>query len=142
MVWYHIWYHETVWYHTRFSLSCQKKKWYCIWYHIKCWHFSYEIVENIKNYWYHWQFTWIFACYSMFLRMISRTFDILAIWYHLCSMISLPPGRRDGAGWGRHAPAAPPPPASPSPTYCWRVWSWTETVLIPRLDLLQLWLRA
>jgi hypothetical protein len=48
------------------------------------------------------------------------------------------PARRDGAGWGRQLPAAPPPPASPSPT-CWgRVSSWTATDLIQRMDLLRL----
>ncbi len=30
------------------------------------------------------------------------------------------PARRNGAGWGRQLPGAPPPPASPSPT-CWAV---------------------
>jgi hypothetical protein len=70
----------------------------------------------------------------MLLRMISRTYDILAICHYLYSMISVPPGRRDGAGWGRQAPAAPPspPPASPSSTYCGRVWDGQDG---DRLDL-------
>jgi hypothetical protein len=29
---------------------------------------------------------------------------------------SIAPARRDGVGWGRQAPRAPPPQASPSPT--------------------------
>ena len=52
------------------------------------------------------------------------------------------PGRRDGAGWGRHAPAAPPPPASPSPTYWGRVLSRTATDLIQLLSNCLLYTQA
>jgi hypothetical protein len=62
--------------------------------------------------------------------LISVTSDITAMWYHgFHDMFAyiMAPARRDGAGWGRQLPAAPPPPASPSPT-CWgRVFSWTPT---------------
>ena len=56
--------------------------------------------------------------------VISSTPYIIALWYHNFSDIMsqfyvfiaviMVPARRDGAACGRHAPAAPPPPASPS----------------------------
>ena len=96
LVWYHIWYYEAVWYHRRFSLSCQKISdiIYDIIYNIKrYWHISYEIVENIRNFWYHWQCTWIFACFSMICVWYTRTSNILAIWYHIFLMLSWHPVR-------------------------------------------------
>ena len=48
--------------------------------------------------------------------MISVTYDIDADIDHTYRDIIayiMASGRRDGAGWVRHAPAAPPPPASP-----------------------------
>jgi hypothetical protein len=51
------------------------------------------------------------------------------------------PARRAGAGWGRQAPGAPPAPATPSPI-CWgRVFNWTVTALMPRMDWLHWLLR-
>jgi hypothetical protein len=56
--------------------------------------------------------------------VISSTPYIIALWYHNFSDIMsqfyvfiaviMVPARLDGAACGRHAPAAPPPPASPS----------------------------
>ena len=41
------------------------------------------------------------------------------LWYCILYYdIIAPAARRDGAGWGRQTPGAPPAPATPSPT-CW-----------------------
>ena len=85
--------------------------------------------------------------FQMIMPLISVTYDLYAVWYHtshdiLAHIMAL--GRRhgDGAGWGRHAPAAPPPPASPSPTYWGRVFSWTATDLIQLLSNCLLYTQA
>jgi hypothetical protein len=140
-----------------------QKLWYCVWYHILCIdimyditktiikslscaifmadiiYISYVIAYDISNSWYR---VWFCVWYH---PMISVTSDIIAIWYRgfsdIASYIMAPAARRDGAGWGRQTPGAPPAPATPSPT-CWgRVFSWTVTALIPRVDLLHWMLR-
>ena len=142
--WYHIWYHS-LWYDIRYditktiikSLSCAILLWFRLLYHIHfirfCLWYQNYVISPIISYTFH-----------TFLPMISVLRDIYAIWYHRFDDISayvMVPARRDGAGWGRQAPGAPPPPASPSPT-CWgRVFNWTVTALIPRMDLLHWLLR-
>ena len=61
---------------------------------------------------------------AMLYPLISTTSYIIALWYqnfliscqnfHDFEAEIMVPARRDGAACGRHAPAAPPPPASPS----------------------------
>jgi hypothetical protein len=56
--------------------------------------------------------------------LISVCYVIIAVWYHwFHDMLAyiMAPARRDGAGCGRQAPGAPPPPASPLPTCYGRV---------------------
>ncbi len=55
---------------------------------------------------------------SWYGPLISVTSDIIAMWYHRFHdmlVYIMAPARRDGAGWVRQAPSAPPPLASPSP---------------------------
>ena len=106
---------------------------------------SYVFCHDIRYLWY---YSWYHGTFHMKSPMISVTYDIDAVWYHTFRDIIvyimatgldilayiMVPGRRDGTGWGRHAPAAPPPPASPSPTYWGRVLSWTATDLIQLLS--------
>ena len=106
---------------------------------------SYVFGHDIRYLWY---YSWYHGTFHMKSPMISVTYDIDAVWYHTFRDIVvyimatgldilayiMAPGRRDGAGWGRHAPAAPPPPDSPSPTYWGRVLSWTATDLIQLLS--------
>ena len=144
-IWYHTWYHIAIMISYMISYlffniiviypflalsSCHIK--YDIIY------ISHRISSDISITWY-WAWFW-----PWFGPLISVLRDIIAIWCHIFDDIIayiMAPARRDGAGWGRHAPGAPPPPASPSPT-CWgRVFSWTVTALIPRMDLLQKLLR-
>ena len=114
---------------------------------------SYVFGHDIRYLWY---YSWYHCPFHMKTPMISVTYDINAVWYHTfrdivayimapaCDIFAyiMAPGRRDGAGWGRHAPAAPPPPASPSPTYWGRVMSWTATDLIQLLSNCLLYTQA
>ena len=141
-VWYHVWYHKIImissiisyfWqYHTRFL---RYFLWYCLRYHI-------HIIQNVL--WYR-NVMILLMILVMIWHDFTPWYHIIAIWYHgFHDMFAyiMAPARRDGAGWGRQGPGAPPPPASPSPTCCGRVFSWTATVLIPRMDLLHRLLRA
>ena len=62
--------------------------------------FGYDIPFDINNFLYH-------------SPLISENSDIMSQFHVFVAVIMLP-ARRDGAACGRHAPAAPPPPASPS----------------------------
>ena len=130
-LWCHIWYHKVI------DFSAFLALFFCdIAYDII--YISYRICPDIRITWY-WAWFW-----PWFGPLISALRDIIAIWCHIFDDITayiMAPARRDGAGWGRHAPGAPSPPASPSPT-CWgRVFSQAVTALIPRMDLLQWLLR-
>ncbi len=139
--WYHTWYHD--FFHDIM------KSWFFPWYHV--WYHKNLIFSDflaLLSY----DFDYINITILMILAMISlliyplisTTSYIIAPWYQIFHVIVayvMVPARRDGAACGRHASAAPPPPASPSPTYWGRVLSWTATVLIPRMDLLQRLLR-
>ena len=148
-----------LWYHRQYHKNNYKKLFlrYChrISYMIltmillKSYVFGYDIM-------YLWFYSWYHGTFHTIKPMISVTYDINAVWYHtfrdIVAYIMAPgrdilayimaPGRRDGAGWGRHAPAAPPPPASPSPTYWGRVMSWTATDLIQLLSNCLLYTQA
>ena len=65
--------------------------------------FGYDIRFDINNFRYH-------------SSLISEFSDIISEFscYQLIVTDFMLPARRDGAACGRHAPAAPPPPASPS----------------------------
>ena len=62
--------------------------------------FGYDIPFEINNFLYH-------------SPLISEFSDIMS-QFHVFVAVIMVPARRDGAACGRHAPAAPPPPASPS----------------------------
>ena len=145
-----VWYH--VWYHMFFMISYMIS--YFWQYHTRFLRYFFVILPTI-SYTYHTKCAMISECYDIthdfghdmtwFGPLISVFWYIIAMWYHgFHDMFAyiMAPARRDGAGWGRQGPGAPPPPASPSPTCCGRVFSWTATVLIPRMDLLHRLLRA
>ena len=90
---------------------------------IICFRLCYHIHLAIYRLWY--QQLMIMAMISaMIYPLISTTSYIIALWYqnfliscqnfHVFVAVIMVPARRDGAACGRHAPAAPPPPASPS----------------------------
>ena len=126
-IWYHIWYHSFCYNIIRarrakntiiYDIIC-KIAWFGIWLAydiINLWHHSFYDIMDMSSY--------------VILHPISSWICDIA------SYIMAPAARRDGADWGRQTPGAPPAPATPSPT-CWgRVFSWTVTALIPRVDLL------
>ena len=109
------------------------------WYHTWCHGFFYDIIYDITKTWFFSPFlrysgmisTMLSYTYSHILAMISTTYDIgydlatdiipfninnfLYLWYqnfHVIVADIMVPARLDGAACGRHAPAAPPPPAS------------------------------
>jgi len=101
-------------YHIDFSLSCAIFIWFRLCYYSNI---------TIFRLWY--QQLMILAMISaMLYPLISTTSYIIALWYqnfliscqnfHVFVAVIMVPARRDGAACGRHAPAAPPPPASPS----------------------------
>jgi hypothetical protein len=119
--WYHTWYHG-FFYDIMYditkpafsSLSCATTLWFRLCYHI-----------HITIFWLWYQQLMILAMISaMIYPLISTTSYIIALWYHspliscqnfhVIVAVIMVPARRDGAACGRHAPAAPPPPASPS----------------------------
>ncbi len=85
--WYDIlgWCHKTVWYQSRFSLSCASFIGYCLQYHIWCWKIvlkSWSRPRSCKNLWYQWQLSCIIAylsCAIAYDTMISRICDIFHI---------------------------------------------------------------
>jgi hypothetical protein len=89
---------------------------------IRC--ISYDFAHDISiTRWYHISFFHIIYSFDISItRYLSHTISQIlwylslfhgSIWHYLRS-----------AGWGRQAPSAPPPPATPSPT-CWgRVFNW------------------
>ena len=158
-LWYHIWYHS-------FSLSCANDiipktmilrmisyfvHWYHVWYHknnyksLSCAIFMADIIYISYVIAYDISITRYHTCYCVwYMPLISVLRDIIAIRYHIFYDISayvMVPARRAGAGWGRQAPGAPPTPATPSPI-CWgRVFNWTVTALMLRMDWLHWLLR-
>ena len=139
-----------------------QKLWYYIWYHSPCCDIMYDITKTIIKslscaifmadiiyisyvFAYDISITRYHTCYCVwYMPLISVLRDIIAIRYHIFYDISayvMVPARRAGAGWGRQAPGAPPAPATPSPI-CWgRVFNWTVTALMPRMDWLYWLLR-
>ena len=93
-------------------LSCANLSWFCLCYHSNI---------TIFRLWYQ-QLMILAMILAMLYALISTTSDIIALWYqnfHVIVTDFMLPARRDGAACGRHAPAAPPPPASPSHAKRW-----------------------
>ena len=89
------------------SLSCATTLWFRLCYHSNI---------TIFRLWYQ-QLMILAMILAMLYALISTTSDIIALWYqnfHDIITDFMLPARRAGAACGRHAPAAPPPPASPS----------------------------
>jgi hypothetical protein len=102
--WYHVWYHKKP---DFLRLSCAI---------IISFRLCYRI--NITIFWLWYQQLMILAMISLLIYpLISTTSYIIALWYQIFHVIVadiMVAARRDGAACGRHAPAAPPPPDSPS----------------------------
>jgi hypothetical protein len=132
-LWYHAWYHSLA-----FLALLWYWKFTMISYMISCFFYDiiYDIIKtrNIQPFLRYktYDIAMISYQYHIISYMISRTYDISCtyqtflpmiwlyidpdiknLWYH-SPMISsyfsdiMAPARRDGAGWGRHGPGAPP----------------------------------
>ena len=121
-LWYHTWYY-TIFYDIIYDI---RKTWFSPPF-LRYYHMFSTMLNHIHlaiyRLWY--QQLMILAMNSaMIYPLISTTSYIIALWYqnflisyqnfHVFVADIMVLARRDGAACGRHAPAAPPPPASPS----------------------------
>ena len=139
ILWYHIWYHMWYWF-TRFLGHVISSIFHDITHDIMPFslhHMTQETGKSISH-----MISYVISCKTQWFHnyVISHNCDIAN---YVISYVIWPGWRPAGAGagCGRHGPPPPAPPASPSPTNWGDGFTWTEMVLIPRLDLLHLLLR-